>query len=85
MSSFPNLRSGLSDPNRAIASAYVMRGIGRWIWKPAISGHSRSTRSSATSTTSSLVTNDISRSTWVNSGCRSARKSSSRKHRTSWK
>ena len=74
----------MSDPKRDIASAYVIRGRGRGTWYPVISLHSVPTMSSATAITSSRVTNDISRSIWVNSGCLSLRKSSSRKQRASW-
>src|SRR5580692_8808336 len=83
-SSQPNRRSGLSEPYRAIASAYVILGSGLGTSYPASSDHSRATTSSATVITSCLVTNDISMSIWVNSGCRSLRKSSSLKHLASW-
>ena len=39
---------------------------------------------SVTAITSSSATNDISMSSWVNSGWRSARRSSSRKQRAIW-
>ena len=48
----------------------------------------RSTRTKSGSTSAKTVSirgNDISMSTWVNSGWRSARRSSSRKQRTIWK
>ncbi len=76
-SSIPKRRSGLSEPNRRIASAYVMRGIGVATSTP-MSSHAALTTASPTSMTSSWSTNDISTSSWVNSGWRSARKSSSR-------
>ena len=76
--------SGRSEPNRLTASANVIRGHGG-------AGTSKPSRSntapiaaSLTSITSSSSTNDISTSSWVNSGSRSARASSSRKQRTIW-
>ena len=50
-----------------------------------MSAISRSISGSMVANTRSSVANDISRSTCVNSGCRSARRSSSRKHLTIWK
>ncbi len=84
LSSSSNLVSGLSLPNLSIASAYSMRGIGSTISIASISLKSLFTIPSNISITSSSFTNDISRSTCVNSGCRSARRSSSLKQRTIW-
>ena len=69
-------RSGLSMPNRSIASRHASRGKGRGIACPA-SSQSATRTDSTTERTSSCVTNDASRSIWVNSGWRSARRSSS--------
>ncbi len=70
-------RSGLSVPNRRIASAYVRRGSGVGT-STSISFHNALMISSESSRTSSCSTKLISTSSWVNSGWRSARKSSSR-------
>ena len=67
-----------------MASAYVMRGKGRATSTPA-SAQRRTNSGSISSTMVSMRGNDISTSTWVNSGWRSARRSSSRKQRTIWK
>src|SRR2546422_4028558 len=60
-----------------------MRGNGLAISTPSTSRQSAVTSSSTAAKTSSWVTNDISRSICVNSGCRSRRRSSSRKDRKS--
>jgi hypothetical protein len=67
----------LSVPNRRIASSYVIRGIGVLRSWPA-SRHSATRISSDSAMMSSWSMKLISMSSWVNSGCRSARKSSSR-------
>ncbi len=76
-SSMPNRRSGLSEPNRRIASAKVMCGISPISW-PTVPAHSARMTSSPTVSTSDCSTKLISMSSWVNSGWRSLRKSSSR-------
>ncbi len=76
-SSSPKRRSGLSDPYRDIASANVIRGTSPTS-TPSTPCQIARTTASPTSMTSSWSTNDISMSSWVNSGWRSARKSSSR-------
>ena len=73
----PNRRSGLSDPYRAIASAYGRRRNGAATSTP-LSFQTSVTISSASVMMSSWSTKLISMSSWVNSGCLSARKSSSR-------
>ena len=73
-------RSGLSDPYLSIASAYGKRGNGVSIDSSFAANIACISRSTAVKTTS-WVTKDISMSIWVNSGCRSARRSSSLKHR----
>ena len=80
-----NRMSGLSLPYRSIASAYVMRGNGAGTSIPIASRTAAAIIDSVRRMTSSIPTNDISMSIWVNSGCRSARPSSSRKHLTIWK
>mmetsp|Transcript_55897 Transcript_55897/g.144215 ORF Transcript_55897/g.144215 Transcript_55897/m.144215 type:complete len:272 (-) Transcript_55897:8-823(-) len=83
-SSMLNLKSGLSIPKRSMASVYSMRSKG---------GNSCCTTSlkikrimsSNSRRMSSCATKDISQSICVNSGCLSARNSSSRKHLTIWK
>ena len=68
----------MSDPYFAIASAYGRRGYGVTMdssFAAKIACISRSTMPKMRSG----VANDTSRSIWVNSGCRSARRSSSRK------
>ena len=81
----PKRRSGLSFPYSRIDCSYGMRKNGFLISTPSASRHSAVTSSSTTVNTSSCDTNDISRSICVNSGCRSRRRSSSRKHFTIWK
>ena len=76
-SSTSKRRSGLSDPNRRIASANVMCGISPISW-PTVPAHSARMTSSPTASTSACSTKLISMSSWVNSGWRSLRKSSSR-------
>ena len=78
-------RSGLSLPYFAIDSSNGMRRNGRGSSTPSTSFHSLTMSPSITSNTSFCSTNDISTSIWVNSGCRSSRRSSSRKQRTIWK
>jgi hypothetical protein len=84
-SSSPNRMSGLSTPKRSIASLQAMRGngVGSSTWS-ASRNVSASARSQAAKTSSSS-TKDISMSSCVNSGWRSARRSSSRKQRATWK
>ena len=77
-------RSGLSDPYFAIASAQVSRGNGASTVRPA-AAHTACIRRSTMPKTRSGVANDTSMSICVNSGCRSARRSSSRKQRAIWK
>ena len=81
----PILMSGLSLPKRSMASCHESTGKGssrdspRTLWKsPFIYPSIRSIMSSS-------VMKLISISIWVNSGCRSARRSSSLKHLTIWK
>ena len=84
-SSIPKRVSGLSEPNLSIASCQGIR----------LNGISTSTLTTSlkrcfnslsfTSITSSISTNESSISACVNSGCLSARRSSSRKHRAIWK
>ena len=76
----PNRMSGASCPNRSMHSFQVYCGNGRGISKSRMSFAVLTTRLSITLVTSCASTNDISTSSCVNSGCRSARKSSSRKH-----
>ena len=83
INSMPNRVSGLSVPYRSMASAQVIRGTG--------SGRSSVTASAASRTASdtnprmsSWVTKEASTSNWENSNCRSARRSSSRRHRAIW-
>ena len=81
--SMPNRRSGRSVPKRRMASAYAMRGngVGRSI--PASAKHATRT-ASVRSSMSPGSTKEASTSNCVNSGCRSARRSSSRKQRAIW-
>ena len=74
-------KSGLSEPKRRIASCQVITGN---LPKstPIISCHKPCTIRSIISRTSGAVKKEVSTSIWVNSGWRSARKSSSRKHFT---
>ncbi len=81
----PKRRSGLSLPYLAIDSSKGMRRNGRGISIPSTSFQSRTTSPSMTSKMSFCSTKLISTSIWVNSGCRSTRRSSSRKQRTIWK
>ena len=67
-----------------MASAYDRRGNGTVISRP-ITAKIFWMSGSMTAKTISRVANDISTSICVNSGCRSARRSSSRKHFTIWK
>ena len=85
MSSRPKRRSGLSEPKRLMASRKVSRGKGVRISVPRHSFHRARNRPSTASNTSSSLTKLISRSIWVCSGWRSARRSSSRRQRASWK
>lgn len=82
-SSIPKRRSGLSDPKRFIASCHVMRSIGGGVVPVAARAAAITAREIASST-SSLSTKLISASSCVNSYCRSARRSSSRKQRAIW-
>ncbi len=68
-----------------MASSQVIRGMGNATSRPMASRHTSATMRSVASITSSTSTKDISRSTWVNSGCLSARRSSSLKHLAIWK
>ena len=86
-SSMANRMSGLSEPKRSIASSYSNTG----------NGTSRIGRSGVVALLTSMIicsmnprtvassTKLISRSSWVNSGWRSPRMSSSRKQRAIWK
>jgi hypothetical protein len=67
-----------------MASAYAMRGKGIGRSTPSASRKMAETIRSIDTMRSASSMNDISTSSWVNSGWRSARGSSSRKHRTSW-
>ena len=82
-SSMPKRVSGRSLPKRSMASEYCMRCSGKTCSTPTASSTSAITPS-IMSMTSSPCTKLISMSTWVNSGWRSARRSSSRKHRAIW-
>ena len=68
VSSMPKRISGLSDPNRSMASFQVIRGRGRDSSTPQIWPNSSFNRRSFTSSTSSTSTKDSSISIWVNSG-----------------
>ena len=83
--SSPKRRSGLSLPYFAIDSSNGIRRKGVGTSTPRTSFHSRTMSFSTTAKTSSWLTKLISRSIWVNSGWRSRRRSSSRKHLTIWK
>src|SRR5262249_16761998 len=83
--SSPNRRSGLSEPYFASTSAIVIRGHGDATCTPTHPSKNSTASASTVERTSSSSTNDISRSSWVNSGCRSARRSSSRRQRAIWK
>mmetsp|Transcript_16998 Transcript_16998/g.45852 ORF Transcript_16998/g.45852 Transcript_16998/m.45852 type:complete len:223 (+) Transcript_16998:980-1648(+) len=80
----PKRRSGLSMPYSSMAWLQGMRGKGGRSTPLVCRKRSRA-RPSNTRSTSSCVTNESSQSTCVNSGWRSARSSSSRKHLTIWK
>ena len=82
--SIPKRRSGLSEPYLPIASLYGIRGSGSGTSTP-ISAKAALITGSIRPKTMSGVANEISTSTWVNSGWRSARRSSSRKQRAIWK
>jgi len=79
--SIPKRKSGLSVPYLAMLSSKVNRGKGRSIFT-SITAKTDANMSSTKSNTSCSETKLISMSICVNSGCRSARKSSSRKQRT---
>ena len=81
----PNRTSGLSLPNRPIDSRNVSRGNGSLSSTPRHSRHMAANRPSTAAKTSFSVTKLISRSICVCSGWRSARRSSSRRQRASWK
>jgi hypothetical protein len=86
----PKRRSGLSLPKRAIDSSKRMRGkrpVGVELGEVDAehSFQSAKTSPSIIAKMSSWLTKDISTSIWVNSGWRSRRRSSSRKHFTIWK
>ena len=83
--SMPKRRSGLSLPYLSIDSSKGMRRKGRGISTPSTSFQSLTMSPSMTSKTSFCSTKLISTSICVNSGCRSRRRSSSRKQRTIWK
>ena len=77
----PGRTSGLSDPYFAIASSYGIRGNGVSMLRPITAKMSRINGSMMSNTRSGRA-NAISTSTCVNSGWRSALRSSSRKHFT---
>ena len=81
----PNLVSGLSSPYLPTASAYVSLGNGSDNFTPIPRSNNSAIRPSISPITSSLSTKLISASICVNSGCLSARRSSSLKHLTIWK
>ncbi len=83
-SSIPKRRSGLSVPNRSRASDQVMVVGGEGAW-PVPARVASCTASETKPITSSCATKEASRSSWVNSNCRSARGSSSRMQRAIWK
>mmetsp|Transcript_22825 Transcript_22825/g.70934 ORF Transcript_22825/g.70934 Transcript_22825/m.70934 type:complete len:279 (-) Transcript_22825:561-1397(-) len=76
--------SGLSQPYLPMASSYVMRGKGVGRSTPSTSLKIALTRSSCSARMVSWSANASSMSSCVNSGCRSARRSSSRKHLAIW-
>ena len=80
-SSKPKRMSGLSEPKRSIASRQGRRRKGVWTSTSSTSLNTRFRKPSWMDMMSSSLVKDISRSIWVNSGCRSARRSSSRKQR----
>ena len=82
--SIPNLVSGLSEPYLFIASAKVIRSSFSGTSTLIVSFISFEIKPSAIDIISSQSTNDISRSICVNSGWRSALRSSSLKQRASW-
>ena len=79
------LMSGLSVPNRSIASWYFKIGKGVLIFSFNTSLYIAAIISSIIWKIIFSLPKDISISIWVNSGCLSCRKSSSRKHLTIWK
>ena len=79
-SSIPKRISGLSEPNLSIASCHVIRWIGSFTSMSSTSLNRYARNLSFTSITSSTSTKESSISICVNSGCLSARRSSSRKH-----
>ena len=79
----PKRVSGLSEPNLSIASCQGIWINGGFTSTPAALKVS-TIKPSTHLITSCCSTKDISRSIWVNSGCLSARKSSSRKHFAIW-
>ena len=82
-SSMPKRRSGLSVPKRSSASAHVMRSIGGGR-SPVAASAASSTTSATKPITSSWLAKEHSMSSCVNSNCRSARRSSSRRQRAIW-
>ena len=83
-SSMPKRTSGRSQPYRRMASAYCIFCSGKATSVTPTAFKVSAMTPSIMSHTSSPSTKDISISTWVNSGWRSARRSSSRKHRAIW-
>ena len=81
----PKRRSGLSLPYVRMASSYGTRGNGVAIFTPSVSCQIAANSPSTAMNTSSSVTKLISMSICVCSGWRSARRSSSRRQRASWK
>ena len=81
--SIPKRRSGLSLPNRSIASRHVIRSIVGGA-SPVTAVAAATTARPMNSRTSSCDTNDISASNCMNSYWRSARRSSSRRHFAIW-
>ena len=86
-SSIAKRRSGLSEPKRSIASSYsnTGNGISRIGRSGAVALVTSMTMCSMKAITVASSTKLISRSSWVNSGWRSPRRSSSRKQRAIWK
>mmetsp|Transcript_24006 Transcript_24006/g.71211 ORF Transcript_24006/g.71211 Transcript_24006/m.71211 type:complete len:281 (-) Transcript_24006:12-854(-) len=80
-SSSPYRKSGLSLPYLSIASSYVMRRNGAWMSMPATFLNTAATSPSISVWICTSSINATSRSSCVNSGWRSARRSSSRKQR----
>ena len=77
--------SGLSEPYLSMASYQLILGSGSGISTPRALRNICLIIPSNMPSTSSCSTKLISQSIWVNSGWRSARRSSSRKHLTIWK